>query len=55
MYLERKQTGMASRKQKQSGKFGFGKPKRFTGYFDEQYHSMIQRQIPEVTYIDSIL
>lgn len=46
---ERRPTGMTSRKQKQSGKFGVGKSKRFTEYFDDQYHSMIQRQILETS------
>lgn len=46
---ERKPMEMANQKQKQSGKFGVGKSKWVTGYFDDQYHSMIQRQILETS------
>lgn len=46
---ERRTAAMAGRKQKQSGKFGVDKSKRFTGFFDDQYHSMIQRQILETS------
>lgn len=46
---ERRTTEMVGRKQKQSGKFGVDKSKRLTGFFDDQYHSMIQRQILETS------